>query len=72
MLGLLAALAAQVAAPPPNSWPTHEQDVILKDFRFRDDLSPHVPKNERFGCLASVGIATNSPIFLADWCESLQ
>jgi len=36
MLGLLAALAAQVAAPPPNNWPTHEQDVILKDFRFRD------------------------------------
>jgi len=36
MLGLLAALAAQVALPPPKTWPTHEQDLVLKDFRFRD------------------------------------
>jgi len=47
MLGLLLALAAQTAAPPMGwsggptqsakvSWPTHEQDVVLKDFRFRD------------------------------------
>ena len=36
MLGLLAALAAQVASPPPKTWPTHEQDLVLKDFRFRD------------------------------------
>jgi homoserine O-acetyltransferase/O-succinyltransferase len=46
MLGLLAALTAQGMAPPMSSaaappapartWPTHEQDVILKDFRFRD------------------------------------
>jgi homoserine O-acetyltransferase len=47
MLPLLVALAAQVAVPPsgwggapaPVSgivWPTHEQDVILKDFHFRD------------------------------------
>ena len=36
MLGLLVALAAQVAAPPANTWPTREQDVVLKDFRFRD------------------------------------
>jgi homoserine O-acetyltransferase/O-succinyltransferase len=35
MLGLLAALAAQTAAPP-KTWPTHEDDVILKDFRFGD------------------------------------
>src|SRR6476659_5885674 len=36
MLGFIAALAAQTAAPPPKAWPTHEQDVILKDFRFHD------------------------------------
>ena len=35
MLGLLAALAAQAAAPATN-WPTREGDVVLKDFRFRD------------------------------------
>ena len=36
MLSLLLALAAQTAALPAKTWPTHEQDVILKDFRFRD------------------------------------
>jgi homoserine O-acetyltransferase len=47
MLGLLALLAAQAAAPPmgwsggplpaaKRSWPTHEQDVVLRDFRFHD------------------------------------
>jgi len=48
MLGLIALIAAQTAAPAPSgwgggtppaaqhSWPTHEQDVMLKDFRFRD------------------------------------
>jgi homoserine O-acetyltransferase len=36
MLGLFAAFAAQVAAPPATAWPTHEQDVVLKDFGFRD------------------------------------
>lgn len=46
MLGLLAGLLAQAVAPPPIAaapqheaaprWPTHEQDVILKSFRFRD------------------------------------
>ena len=39
MLGLLAALAAQAAAPPPTNWPTREGDVVLKDFRFRDGES---------------------------------
>jgi homoserine O-acetyltransferase/O-succinyltransferase len=39
MIGLLALLAAQAAAPAPKTWPTHEQDVILKDFRFRDGES---------------------------------
>jgi homoserine O-acetyltransferase len=47
MLALLAALAAQTAAPPPKTWPTHEQDIILKNFRFRDgetlpELKMHV------------------------------
>jgi homoserine O-acetyltransferase len=36
MLGLLAALAAQVATPPAKTWPTRDGDVVLKDFRFRD------------------------------------
>ena len=36
MLSLVLALAAQSAAPPAHSWPTHEQDVVLNDFRFRD------------------------------------
>jgi homoserine O-acetyltransferase len=36
MLSLLLALTAQTAALPAKTWPTHEQDVILKDFRFRD------------------------------------
>jgi homoserine O-acetyltransferase len=37
MIGLLVLFAAQVAAAPaPKTWPTHEQDVILKDFRFRE------------------------------------
>src|SRR5437868_11810436 len=46
MLGLLLALVAQAAAPPgwgggpmplgKTNWATREQDVILKDFRFRD------------------------------------
>jgi homoserine O-acetyltransferase len=39
MLSLLLALAAQTAAAPLKSWPTHEQDVVLKDFRFRDGSS---------------------------------
>ena len=36
MLALLAALAAQTTAPLPKSWPTHEGDAVLKDFRFAD------------------------------------
>jgi len=37
MLAILLALAAQTAAPPPPAaWPTREQDIVLKDFRFRD------------------------------------
>src|SRR5437868_12543845 len=36
MFALLLALAAQVASSPPKLWPTHEQDVVLKAFRFRD------------------------------------
>jgi homoserine O-acetyltransferase len=35
IIALLAALAAQSAAPPAKTWPTHESDVTLKDFRFR-------------------------------------
>jgi homoserine O-acetyltransferase len=47
MLGLLAAFAVQIAAPPPKTWPTHEQDIVLKNFRFRDgetlpELKMHV------------------------------
>jgi len=37
MLAILLALAAQTAPPPPPpAWPTREQDIFLKDFRFRD------------------------------------
>jgi homoserine O-acetyltransferase len=47
MLGLIAALVAQGLSAPMNvtqaprsreagAWPTHQQDVILKDFHFRD------------------------------------
>src|SRR6478609_10256466 len=39
IFALLAALAAQAAAPAPKTWPTREADVILKDFRFRDGES---------------------------------
>jgi homoserine O-acetyltransferase/O-succinyltransferase len=39
MLGLLAALALQVAAPPAKTWPTKEGDAVLKDFRFADGES---------------------------------
>jgi homoserine O-acetyltransferase/O-succinyltransferase len=43
MLGLLAALAAQITAPPAKTWPTHEGDVTLKDFRFGDgEMLPEV------------------------------
>jgi len=36
MIGLFALIAAQAANPPARSWPTHEQDVTLRDFRFHD------------------------------------
>ena len=44
MIGMLALLAAVQASgwsggpvpQPVSTWPTHEQDVLLKDFRFRD------------------------------------
>jgi homoserine O-acetyltransferase len=37
MIGLLALIAAQAAAPAAaKSWPTREQDIILKAFKFRD------------------------------------
>jgi homoserine O-acetyltransferase len=36
MLSIMLALAAQAAAAPATVWPTQEQDVILKAFRFRD------------------------------------
>src|SRR5437588_11279063 len=49
MISLLIALAVQAAAPPSGwgspapptkrSWPTREQDIVLKDFRFRDGES---------------------------------
>src|SRR5690349_11487102 len=39
MFALLAALAAQTAAPPAKVWPTREGDVVLKDFRFGDGES---------------------------------
>jgi len=35
LIALAAQAAAQTAAPPAKVWRTHEQDVILKDFRFR-------------------------------------
>jgi len=36
MIGLFALIAAQAANPPARSWPTHEQNVTLRDFRFHD------------------------------------
>ena len=36
MFALLALFAAQAAAAPRPSWPIREQDIVLKDFRFRD------------------------------------
>jgi homoserine O-acetyltransferase len=43
ILAPLAAFAAQVAAPPATTWPTHEGDAILKDFRLRDgELLPEL------------------------------
>jgi len=39
MIGLLALIAAQAAALPPTTWPTHEQDIVLKNFHFRDGES---------------------------------
>jgi homoserine O-acetyltransferase len=36
MLSIMLALAAQTATPPAKVWPTREQDVVLKTFRFRD------------------------------------
>ena len=36
MFALLALFAAQAAAVPRPSWPIREQDIVLKDFRFRD------------------------------------
>ena len=36
MLSLLLALAQTAATVPAKAWPTHEWDVILKNFRFRD------------------------------------
>jgi homoserine O-acetyltransferase len=39
MFALLAALAAQAAAPAAKVWPTHGADVILRNFRFADGES---------------------------------
>jgi len=39
MIAMIAFLAAQVVAPAAKTWPTHEQDIVLKDFRFRDGES---------------------------------
>ena len=36
MFALFALFAAQTAAAPRPSWPIREQDIVLKDFRFRD------------------------------------
>jgi homoserine O-acetyltransferase len=42
MFALFLALAAQAAAAPPSkAWPTHEQDVVLKNFSFHDGESLH-------------------------------
>ena len=59
MLSLLALFAAQVAAAPLKSWPTSEQDIVLKDFRFGSgetfpELRMHVttlgtPRRDRAG-----------------------
>ena len=35
MIGLIGAVALHASAPAPKAWPTHEADVVLKDFRFR-------------------------------------
>jgi len=39
MIAMIAFLVAQVVAPAAKTWPTHEQDIVLKDFRFRDGES---------------------------------
>jgi homoserine O-acetyltransferase/O-succinyltransferase len=39
MLSLFVALAAQTAASPSKTWPTREQDIALRSFRFRDGES---------------------------------
>ena len=39
MLLMFAAFALQAAAAQPSKWPAREQDVVLKDFRFRDGES---------------------------------
>jgi homoserine O-acetyltransferase len=39
MLALLAALAAQLAAPQAKAWPTSEGDVVVRNFHFRDGES---------------------------------
>src|SRR5947209_5624319 len=39
MLAFLLALAAKATTPPAREWPTREQDILLKDFRFRDGES---------------------------------
>jgi homoserine O-acetyltransferase len=37
MFALFLALATQATAvPAPETWPIHEQDIVLKDFRFHD------------------------------------
>ena len=36
IFALLAALAVQVTAPAAKIWPTHEGDVVLRDFRFHN------------------------------------
>ena len=44
MFALIAALAAEAAAPAAKTWPIHEGDVLLKDFRFADGESLPVLK----------------------------